>query len=58
MENDKSISLTNLFQHLLSAEIYVPYLVLNLIIKASNKLTVKCLLAFSHYTRPQLEYGG
>ena len=25
---------------------------------ARNKLTAKCLLTFSHYTRPLLEYGS
>ena len=68
MENDK-ISLTNLFQHLLSAEILsewkiefiLPYLVRNFQINARNKLTAKCLLTFSHYkyipysSRPVLE---
>ena len=56
MENDK-ISLTNLFQHVLSAEILsegkieciLPYLVRNFQINARSKLTVKCLLTFSHY---------
>ena len=61
----KIISLTNLFQHLPSAEILseskiefiLPYLVRNFQINARNKLTTKCLLTFSHYTRPHLEYG-
>ena len=65
MENDK-ISPTNLFQHLLSAEILserkiefiLPYLVRNFQINARYKLTAKCFLAFCHYTRPHLEYGG
>ena len=56
MENDK-ISLTNLFQHLLSAEILserkiefmLPYLVRNFQINAKDKLTGKCLLTFSYY---------
>ena len=47
MENDKIISLTNLFQHLLSAEIFLneklnlffTYLVRNFQINAMNKLT-------------------
>ena len=64
MENGKIISLTNLFQHLLSAEILfegkiefiLPYLARNFQINARNKLM--CLLTFSHYTRPHLEYGG
>ena len=51
MENDKIILLTNLFQHLLSAEILyeskiefiLPYLVRNFQINARNKLTTKCL---------------
>ena len=51
MENDKIISLTNLFQHLLSAEILsewkiefiLPYLVRNFQINARNKLTTKYL---------------
>ena len=66
MENDKIISLTNLFQRLLSAEILserkiefiLPYLVRNFQVNARNKLTPKCLLTFSHYTRPHLEYGS
>ena len=66
MENDKIIPLTNLFQHLLSAEILseckiefiLPYLVRNFQINARNKLTAKCLLTFSHYTRPDLEHGS
>ena len=49
MESDKKIALINLFQHLLSAEILtewktefiLPYLVRNLQINASNKLTTK-----------------
>ena len=52
MENDKIISLTNLFQHLLSAEILselkieliLPYLVRNFHINAKNKLRT----AFEH----------
>ena len=52
VENDKIISLTNLFQHLVSAEILsewkiefiLPYLVRNFQISAWNKLTAKCLL--------------
>ena len=56
MENDK-ISLKNLFQHLLSAEILseskiefiLPNLVRNFQINARIKLTEKCLLTFSHY---------
>ena len=66
MENDKIISLTNLFQHLLSAEtlfkwkieFILPYLVRNFKINVRYKLTTKCLLTFSHYTRPHLEYGS
>ena len=66
MENDKIVSVTDLFQHLLSAEIYLneklnlhfTYLVRNFQINARNKQTAKCLLTFSHYTRPHLEYGG
>ena len=66
MKNDKIIPLTNLFQHLLSAEILseckiefiLPYLVRNFQINARNKLTAKCLLTFSHYTRPDLEHGS
>ena len=34
----------------------LPYLVRNFQINARNKLTSKCLLTFSHYARPQLEY--
>ena len=56
MENDK-ISLANLFQHLLSAEILsegkiefiLPYLVRNFQINARKKLTAKYPLTFSHY---------
>ena len=56
MENDK-ISLTILFQHLLSAEILskrkiefiLPYLVRNFQINARDKLTARCILTFSHY---------
>ena len=66
VENDKIISLTNQFQHLVSAEILsewkiefiLPYLVRNFQINARNKLTAKCLLTFSHYTRPDLEHGS
>ena len=67
MENDIVISLTNLFQYLLSAEIYLnekinlyfTYLMRNFQINARNKLTEKCLfLPFSHCTRLHLEYGG
>ena len=66
MENDKIIPLTNLTQHLLSAEILsewetefiLPYLVRNFQINARNKLTAKCLLTFCHYTRPDLEHGS
>ena len=66
MENDKINSLTNLFQYLLSAktlserkiEFILPHLVRNFQINAKNKLISKCLLAFCHYTRPHLEYGG
>ena len=51
MENDKTISLTNRFQHLLSAEIsselkiefILTYLVRNSQINARNKLTANCL---------------
>ena len=65
MENGK-ISITNLFQHLLSEEILserkiefiLPNLVGNFQTNARNKLTAKCLLTFSHYVRPHLEYGG
>ena len=65
-ENDKIISLTNLFQHLISAEILselkiefiLPYLVRNFQINAKNKLTTKCLLTFFHYTMPHLENGS
>ena len=56
MEND-NISFTNLFQHLLSAEILsewkiefiLSYLVRNFQINARDKLTAKCPLTFSHY---------
>ena len=56
MENDKIISLTNLFPHLKSAEILsereiefiLPYLMRNFKINPRNKLTTKCLLTFSH----------
>ena len=67
MKNDKIILLTNLFQHLLSAEILyelkikfiLPYLVRNSQINARNKLTTKCLLTFFHFkSRPHLEYGS
>ena len=55
MENDKIVSLVNLFQHLLYAEIYLieklnlyfTYLVRNFQINAKNKLTAKCLLTSS-----------
>ena len=65
MENDK-ISITNLFQNLLSEEILselktkfvLSYSVGNFQTNARNKLTAKCLLTFSHYARPHLEYGG
>ena len=65
MENDNIISLTNLLQHLLSAEILselklefiLSYLVRNFQTNAKNK-TTKCLLTFIHYTRPHLEYGS
>ena len=51
MENDKIVSLINLFQHLLSAEIYLTeklnlyftYLVRNFQINARNRITAKCL---------------
>ena len=54
MENDKIISLTNLFQYLLFSEILserkiefiLPYLVRNFKINARNKLTAKSLLTF------------
>ena len=55
MKNDKIISLTNLLQHSLSAEFLSEW---NFQINARNKLTAKCLLTFSHYTRPHLEYGS
>ena len=66
MENDKIISFTNLFQHLLSTEILsewkikfiLPYLVRNFKVNARNKLTTKCLLTFSHYTNPCLKHGS
>ena len=66
MENSKIISLTNLFQHLLSAEILsqlkiefiLPYFVINFQINVNNKLKTKCLLTFSHCTKPCLEYGS
>ena len=66
IEKDKIISVTKLFQHLLSAEILsewkfkfkLPYLVRYFKINARNKLTTKCLLKSSHYTRPHLEYGS
>ena len=56
MENDR-ISPTNLFQHVLSAEILsesklefiLPYLERNFQIHGRSKLTAKCLLTFSHY---------
>ena len=55
MENDKIVSLINLFQHLLSAEIYLTeklnlyftYLVRNFQINARNRITAKCLLTSS-----------
>ena len=66
MENDKIILLTNLFQHLLSAEtlselkidFILPYLERNFHISAKNKLRTNCLLTFLHYTRSHLEYGS
>ena len=66
MENDKILSLTNLFQHLLSVEIclneklnlYFRYLVKNFQINARKKPTEKFLLTLSSYTRGHLEYGG
>ena len=66
MENDKIVPLTNPFQHSLPAEIYLneklnlyfTYLVRNVQTNARNKLIAKCLLTFSHYTWPHLEYGG
>ena len=66
MENDKIVPLTNPFQHSLPAEIYLneklnlyfTYLVRNVQTNARKKLIVKCLLTFSHYTWPDLEYGG
>ena len=64
MENDKIISLTNIFHHSpeilpeLKIEFILPYLVRNVEVNARNKLTIKCLLTFSHYTRPRLEYGS
>ena len=59
----KIITLTNLFQHLLSAEILsewkiefiLTYLVRTFQISARN-ITAKCLLTLSHYTRPHLFY--
>ena len=39
-------------------ELVLTYLVRNFQMIARNKLTAKCLLSFSHYTRPHLEYGG
>ena len=64
MENDKTISLTNLFQLLLSAEILsewkiefvLPYR--NFQINVMNKLIAKFILTFPHYTRLHLEYGS
>ena len=64
MENDKIISLTNLFQHsaeMLSEwknEFILPHLERNFIINAGNNSLTKCFLTFSHYTRPYLEYGS
>ena len=66
MENEKIISLTNFFQHLLFAErlsewkieFILPYLKRNFKITARNKLTSKCLLTFSHYARCLLQYGS
>ena len=55
MKNDKTVSLKNLLQHSLSAEVLSEW---NFQINARNKLTAKCLLTFSHYTRPHLKYGG
>ena len=65
-ENDKIISLTNLFQYSLSTEILseweiefiLPHLARNFQINTRNKLIAKCLLTFSHYTTPDLEYGS
>ena len=61
MENDKIIPLTNLFQHLLSVEMYLneKFYIFNE--KFSNQCkeqAAKCLLIFSHYTRLHLEYSG
>ena len=36
----------------------LPYLSENFQIGVRNKLTAKSLLAFSHYTRPDLEHGS
>ena len=66
MDNNKTISFANLLQNLLFAEILyeckiefiLSYLMRNFQISARNKLTAKCLLTFSHYTRPHLDYGG
>ena len=65
MENDKIISLKNILQHLLYAEILseqkfdliLPYLVRNFPVSARNKLTPKFILTFSHHKRPHLEHG-
>ena len=39
-------------------EFILPHLVRNFQINTRNKLTAECLLTFSHYTRPHLEYGS
>ena len=64
MEKEKKISVTNLFQHLLSAEIlsklrteFYHIQWKNFQINATNKLTTKCLTKSFHYTRPHIEYG-
>ena len=66
MENDKTNSLKNLFQYLLSSktlsevkfEFLSPDLVRNFQINGKNKAIAKCLLTFSRYAKLLLEYIG
>ena len=66
MENYKINSLANLLEYSLSAEILsewkieliVAHLVRNFQINWRNEPIAKCLLTFSHYTRPHLKYVG
>ena len=63
MKTDKIISLTNLFQHLLSAEIYlneklILYYPIYWEISKSMQGTNKQQRAFFYYASYHLEYGG